>query len=75
MKEDKVLWCQVAAVKQQKDPRNLTFLFLPGPVPEMPASCQQGPGASRINPPKAKILLLLLSFPGSWGLPMVGASR
>lgn len=50
MREDKVLWCQVAAVKQEKDPRNLTFPFLPGPVPEMPASCQQGAGVSRTNP-------------------------
>lgn len=42
MKEGKVLWCQVANVKQGKDPRNLTFLFLPSPIPEMPASCQEG---------------------------------
>lgn len=35
----KVLCCQGAAVKWVKDPSNLTFLFLPSPVPDMPASC------------------------------------
>lgn len=50
MREDKVLWCQVAAVKQGKYPRNLTFLFLPSPNSRNASLLPAGmPGVSRIS--------------------------
>lgn len=35
---------------RKKTQEILPSRFLPGPVPEMPASCQQGAGVSRTNP-------------------------
>lgn len=38
--ELKAFWCQDLPSDQVNGPRNLISLFLPSPVPRMPASCQ-----------------------------------